>query len=52
MTALSRLKASDIREHPGIDFVEKIRADYPTEKEIDVVFSRKCTGAMARLFSR
>jgi len=41
MTAISRLKANDIREYPSKDFVEKMRADYPTEKEIDVVFSRK-----------
>ena len=41
MTALSRLKESDIREHPGSDFIDKVRSRYPTEKEIDVVFTRK-----------
>ncbi|MFT4825389.1 MAG: aminoglycoside phosphotransferase (APT) family kinase protein [Halioglobus sp.] len=41
MTALSRLKESDIREQPGSDFIENIRSQYPTEKEIDLVFTRK-----------
>ena len=41
MTALDRLIKSDIREHPDQSFIDSVRARFPTEKEIDVVYTRK-----------
>ncbi|MCB1668329.1 MAG: phosphotransferase family protein [Porticoccaceae bacterium] len=41
MTALERLKTSDIRESPSDALIEQIRDKYPTEKEVDAVFTRK-----------
>lgn len=41
MTALERLKASDSREQPSDALIESIRAAYPTEREVDAVFTRK-----------
>ena len=41
MTALEKLKASDIRGNPSDSLIESIRKKYPTEKEVDAVFTRK-----------
>lgn len=41
MTALDRLKQSDRRERPDESFIQRIREQYPTEKEVDVVLTRK-----------
>lgn len=41
MTALERLKASDIRERPSDSLIEQIRAKYLTEKEVDLVLTSK-----------
>ena len=41
MTALEKLKTSDIRGNPSDSLIESIRKKYPTEKEVDAVFTRK-----------
>ena len=41
MSAFDRLVKSDIREHPDQVFIDSVRARFPTEKEIDVVYTRK-----------
>lgn len=41
MNAYDRLVKSDVRERPDESFIDAIRARFPTEKEIDVVLTRK-----------
>ncbi len=38
---MERLKQNDKRERPDEDFIQAIREKYPTEKEVDLVLTRK-----------
>ena len=41
MNATRELAEADARRHPDAQFVDRIRAAFPTEREIDAVLSRK-----------